>query len=37
MPTIQFVVVGTLAVLGLTFVILAADAIKRRGRDHNRG
>ena len=37
MPTIQFVVVGTLAVLGLTLVILAADAIKRRGRDNKRG
>lgn len=37
MPTIQFIVVGTLAVLVLTLVILAAGAIKRRGRDHNRG
>lgn len=32
MPTIKFVVVGTLAVLVLTFVILAAGAIKRRGK-----
>lgn len=32
MPTIQFVVVGTLAVLGATLVILAAEAIKRRGK-----
>lgn len=32
MPIIQFVVVGTLAVLGLTLVILAAGAIKRRGK-----
>lgn len=32
MPTIQFIVVGTLAVLVLTLVILAAEAIKRRGK-----
>lgn len=37
MPTIKFVVVGTLAVLVLTLVIFAADAIKRRGRDNKRG
>jgi hypothetical protein len=37
MPTIQFIVVGTLAVLVLTLVILAVEAIKRRGRDNSRG
>lgn len=34
MPTLQFIVVGTLAVLVLTLVILAAGAIKRRGRSN---
>ena len=37
MHSIQLFVVGTLAVLVLTLVILAVEAIKRRGRDHNRG
>lgn len=33
MHSIQFFVVGTLGVLVLTLVILAVEAIKRRGRD----
>ena len=37
MHSIQFFVVGTIAVLVLTLVILAVEAIKRRGRDHHRG
>ncbi|VWB88886.1 hypothetical protein BLA13014_04116 [Burkholderia aenigmatica] len=38
MHSIQFFVVGVLAVSVLTLVILIADAIKRIGRDdHHRG
>lgn len=37
MHSIQFFVVGVFAVSVLTLVILAVEAIKRRGRDNNRG
>lgn len=37
MHSIQFFVVGVLAVGVLTLVILAVEAIKRRGRNHHRG
>lgn len=37
MHSIQFFVVGVFAVSVLTLVILAVEAIKRRGRDRKRG
>ncbi len=36
MPTIQFIVVGTLAVLLVLFVALVADKLKGKRDEHHR-